>query len=138
MPQAASTASVVPQMQPLGNAIDKQVDNLEFRQVAPGKTPRIRPTAAVISLTAVRLNRLLPSASANSASMRVDSPRAYISTASASSSAARPRTISPIAERNGSARSAICGALYSILPSRCPAAPSDSRCGNRRRAPPRA
>jgi hypothetical protein len=72
----------------------------------------------VISLTAVRLSRLLPAPSANSASMsRVDSPRAYISTASASSSAVRPRTIRRIAERNGSARSATCGALYSIAPS---------------------
>ena len=48
---------------------------------------------------------------------RVDSPRAYISTARASSSSVRPRTISRIRERNGSARSAICGTLYSMAPS---------------------
>jgi hypothetical protein len=71
----------------------------------------------VISLTAVRLNRLLPAASANSASMsRVDSPRAYIATASASNDSVRPPTISRMRERNGSARSAICGAPYSIGP----------------------
>jgi hypothetical protein len=72
----------------------------------------------VISLTAVRLNSDWPRSSANSASIsRVDSPRAYISTASASSSSLRPRIISRSLERNGTARSEICGAAYSIMPS---------------------
>jgi len=72
----------------------------------------------VISLTAVRLSRLRPSTSANTASMsRVDSPRAYISTAKASSSSVRSRTVSRMRERYGSRRSAICGALYSMEPS---------------------
>jgi hypothetical protein len=72
----------------------------------------------VISLTAVRLSSERPLSSANSASMsRVDRPRAYISTAKLSSSSLRPRTTSRSRERNGSGRSAICGALYSIAPS---------------------
>jgi hypothetical protein len=48
---------------------------------------------------------------------RVDNPRAYISTASASKASVRLPTISRRRERNGSLRSAICGALYSIAPS---------------------
>jgi hypothetical protein len=73
---------------------------------------------SVISLTAVRLSSERPCSSANTASTsRVERPRAYISTASASSSSLRPRTTSRTRERNGSARSAICGALYSIAPS---------------------
>jgi hypothetical protein len=58
----------------------------------------------VISLTAVRLGRLPPSLSANTASMsRVESPRASISTAKVSNSFVRPRTASPDARANGSA-----------------------------------
>jgi hypothetical protein len=66
----------------------------------------------VTSLTAVRLNRLRPSTSANGASMlRLDGPRAYMSTARASSSSVWPRTTLRMRERNGLLRSVICGAL---------------------------
>ena len=71
---------------------------------------------SVISLTAVRLSRLRPAASANTASMsRVDSLRAYISTAKVSSSslhhfASKPTT-SPV-------RVAI-GMTFSVQPAAC-------------------
>jgi hypothetical protein len=48
---------------------------------------------------------------------RVLRPRAYISTARLSNSSVRPRMTSRIFDRNGSARSAICGALNAIDPS---------------------
>jgi hypothetical protein len=71
-----------------------------------------------IVLTAERLSSDVPVPSANSASMsRVESPRASIATANSSSALVRPRSVSRIGGRNGWARPAICGALYSIVPS---------------------
>jgi hypothetical protein len=71
-----------------------------------------------IGLAAERLSSDVPASSANSASMsRVDSPRASIATANSSSALVRPRSVARIGERNGWARSAICGALHSIDPS---------------------
>jgi hypothetical protein len=101
-------------MQPLDDAVHEQVDEVEFCQIPVGKRLIFGPEP----LTALRLNSDLPVSSANTASIsRVDKPRAYISTASASSSSVRPPRIARIFERNGSARSAICGALYSTAPS---------------------
>src|SRR5437899_2975839 len=48
---------------------------------------------------------------------RVLSPRAYISTASCSSSAVRPANPTRTRDTNGSARSATCGTPYSMAPS---------------------
>src|SRR6266581_8408280 len=63
---------------------------------------------SVTWLTAVRLNTLAPLASRKAASMsRVLSPRAYISTASCSSSAVRPTRPARTRETKGSARSAL-------------------------------
>src|SRR5262245_6954742 len=79
----------LPQMQPLGDSVDKQ-DRSRLANASYSAHSR-----SVTSLTAVRESKERPSSSANSASMsRVDSPRAYISTASASNSSVRPRMIS--------------------------------------------
>jgi len=48
---------------------------------------------------------------------RVESPRAYISTASRSSSSVRPSSRSRTRDRYGSPKSDTCGAAYSIAPS---------------------
>ena len=70
----------------------------------------VLPQRSVTSLTAVRLSTLAPLASRKAASMsRVLSPRAYISTASCSSSAVPPARPARTRETNGSARSATCG-----------------------------
>jgi hypothetical protein len=62
---------------------------------APATTATPARSRQVISLTAVRLSRLRPPAPANAAPMpQVDSPRACISTAKASSFSVRPRTTS--------------------------------------------
>src|SRR5437660_11683703 len=104
-------------MQALGDPVDEQVDDVELGQVALANASYSAHSRSVISLTAVWLNRLRPSVSANSTSMsRVDSPRAYISTARVCSASVRPPMIARRRERNGSSRSAICGALYSIAP----------------------
>src|SRR6266545_7961112 len=82
-------------MQPLGEAVDEQIDHRKLGQIAAGNASYSAHSRSVISLTAVRFNSDRPRSSANSASIsRVDSPRAYISTASASSSSVRPRMIS--------------------------------------------
>src|SRR4029077_7034419 len=76
-----------------------------------------------------------PSASANSASIsRVDSPRAYISTASASSSSVRPRMISRNRERNGTARSGSAARRSPPHLPRSSADPRGSRCDSLRPA----
>jgi len=106
------------QMQPLGNPVDKQVVTSNSVRSRLANASYSAHSRSVISLTALRLSRLRPSVSVNTASMsRVESPRAYISTARLSSSSVRPRTASRMRERNGALRSAICGALYSIAPS---------------------
>jgi hypothetical protein len=88
----------LPEMQPLGKPVDEQIGHLELRQIAAGKRLVFCPQRSVISLTAVRLNSDRPRSSANSASIsRVDSPRAYISTANASSSS-RKKSESSAAE----------------------------------------
>src|SRR5438093_3785267 len=84
----------------------------------PAKASYSRHSRSVTWLTAVRLSTLAPLASRKAASMsRVLSPRAYISTASCSSSAVRPARPVRTRETKVSARSATCGTPYSIAPS---------------------
>jgi hypothetical protein len=108
----------LPQMQPLGDAVDKQVDHFELGQIAAGKRVVLRPQplrdlahrrageqGATVLVGKQRFN------------VACRQPARYISTASASNSSVRPRMISRSLERNGTARSQICGAAYSTTPS---------------------
>ena len=101
---------------------------------APPTTATPARSRAVITLTAVRLSRLRPSASADTASTpRVDSPRTCISATKASSFSA-PRTTSRMGARNGSVRSAV-WARCTRWPARpCRRDPFDSHCGLRCRS----
>src|SRR4029450_2311799 len=84
----------------------------------PAKASYSCHSRSVTWLTAVRLSTLAPLASRKAASMsRVLSPRAYISTASCSSSAVRPARPARTRATKVSARSATCGTPYSIAPS---------------------
>src|SRR6266581_812057 len=84
----------------------------------PAKASYSCHSRSVTWLTAVRLSTLAPLASRKAASMsRVLSPRAYISTASCSSSAVRPARPVRTRETKVSPRSATCGTPYSIAPS---------------------
>src|SRR5436189_3489610 len=105
-------------MQPLGDAVEEQVDHLELGQIAAGKRLILRPQPfRDLAHRRAAQQRLAAVVGKQRSMSRVDSPRAYISTASASSSSLRPRMISRSRERNGTARSEICGAAYSTTPS---------------------
>src|SRR5206468_7364779 len=105
-------------VQSLGYPVDEQVGDREFAEVRPAKASYSCHSRSVTWLTAVRLSTLAPLASRKAASMsRVLSPRAYISTASCSSSAVRPARPVRTRETKVSARLATCGTPYSIAPS---------------------
>ncbi len=117
-PTGEHRLSRLSQMQPLGNPVDKQVDHFELGQIARRKRQVVRPQPLGQRRDRRARTAPMPVSSRNAASIsRVDSPRAYISTASRSSSSERPLITARIFERNGSARSATCGTAYSIAPS---------------------
>jgi hypothetical protein len=74
-------------MQPLGNADDKQVDDLELRQIATDKRLLRRPQPLSNLARRRAAQQAAAPGAANAASMsRVESLRAYISTARSSAS----------------------------------------------------
>jgi len=83
MPQAAEhRLAGQPGVQTLGDAIDEEVGDGEFAEVAAAKASYSCHSRSVTWLTAVRLSTLAPRASRKAASIsRTLSPRAYISTA---------------------------------------------------------
>ncbi len=115
----------LPETKPLGEALDEHIDQCKFGPIAAGKPPIFRPQPLhELRGTPVRLNRGWPRASANSAVIScVESPRAYMSTASASSSSVRPRMISQ------SRRSM--GRRIRSRPPPSSAAPRSSHCNGR-------
>src|SRR6516165_2611266 len=78
-------------MQPLGEAVDEQIDHLELGQIGLANASYSAHSRCVISLTAVPLNGDRPRSSANSASIsRVDSPRASSSSLRAADDLVKP------------------------------------------------
>src|SRR5437867_68248 len=99
-----------PGMQALGHAVDEEVGDRELAEIPPRERLVLLPQPLGHLADGTPARTLAPLASRKAASMsRGLSPRAYISTASCSSSAVRPASPARTRETNGSARSATCG-----------------------------
>src|SRR5215831_8980261 len=104
--------------QPLGNAVNKQVDDVELRQIAAREGLIFLPQPLRDLAYRRAAHQTPPSASVNAASMsRVDSPRANSSTAKSSNASVRPARFSRTADTKGSAVSRNCGAENFTAPS---------------------